>query len=289
MGEPMKAPFVRRALENVERGVVAVSRSFADPDYTSPRLQGTEEVHPFFGELGGGNKNGDKEELVTALLFVDEHDFQIAHGAKAYEKFVEDHKGSDREALDKLTARAKRMLDLLYSVFKGDMEFLRGSRLKKIRGEIYPFLAKVFTETCRKSGMARATRDFLRDLYNEVAAYKAAVKAPGSDLSGYRPVVPMIAPSERRSKDTTYGIRDMMARNFFERYPQFAPGGRRGFTEDQRVLILHAAGGVCEECSEPISLEEMEAHHVVPYSQGGKTEVENGQALCQGCHKDTHA
>jgi hypothetical protein len=42
---------------------------------------------------------------------------------------------------------------------------------------------------------------------------------------------------------------------------------------------------VCQVCS---SLDNLQAHHVVPITDGGSDTPENGEALCQGCHADKH-
>lgn len=45
--------------------------------------------------------------------------------------------------------------------------------------------------------------------------------------------------------------------------------------------------GKCEICG---STEKLEAHHIIPweYSISGRTDVKNGQCLCESCHKMIH-
>ena len=44
------------------------------------------------------------------------------------------------------------------------------------------------------------------------------------------------------------------------------------------------SGGKCQSCGAEISLENFHADHIIPFSEGGITEIKNGQALCQKCN-----
>jgi hypothetical protein len=58
---------------------------------------------------------------------------------------------------------------------------------------------------------------------------------------------------------------------------------RRSFTITQRMAIYKAANGRCESCE--IELGDIwHADHVIPFSLGGETQIENGQALCPTCN-----
>ena len=61
----------------------------------------------------------------------------------------------------------------------------------------------------------------------------------------------------------------------------------RLFSDLQRRSIFLAADGRCQTCGELLD-EVWDAHHIVPHSQGGVTEVWNGMALCKPCHIDIH-
>jgi len=57
----------------------------------------------------------------------------------------------------------------------------------------------------------------------------------------------------------------------------------RRFSLRQRRALYRAAGGQCEQCGENLG-DSWHADHVVPYSKGGATIIENGQALCPECN-----
>lgn len=64
----------------------------------------------------------------------------------------------------------------------------------------------------------------------------------------------------------------------------------RAFTPTQKELKLAEQGGKCTWCSEPIVHgQKRDAHHIIPYRDGGKTTLDNLAVLHEECHKDLHA
>ena len=61
----------------------------------------------------------------------------------------------------------------------------------------------------------------------------------------------------------------------------------RAFTESQKRQVYEAQNGICPHCvaehraKTHYELEEMEADHVTPWCEGGKTEISNCQMLCK--------
>lgn len=60
---------------------------------------------------------------------------------------------------------------------------------------------------------------------------------------------------------------------------------QRFFNHNQRLQIFECCGGKCAKCGIELSKSNFHADHVVPHSQGGKTIVGNGQALCTACNR----
>ena len=58
----------------------------------------------------------------------------------------------------------------------------------------------------------------------------------------------------------------------------------RAFSTLQRVEIFNRSGGNCQRCGCDITLSNFHADHIIPWSQSGKTQVSNGQALCPPCN-----
>lgn len=79
---------------------------------------------------------------------------------------------------------------------------------------------------------------------------------------------------------------DLLRRFMLERMPFLTiKDGNRNFSPDQRVVIYRLSGGVCQECGKKISETEFEADHKIAWSNGGRTQISNGQALCIECNK----
>lgn len=55
----------------------------------------------------------------------------------------------------------------------------------------------------------------------------------------------------------------------------------RAFTENQKREAFERQKGKCTICNEIFEIEQMEADHITPWSEGGKTESSNCQLLCK--------
>ncbi len=59
----------------------------------------------------------------------------------------------------------------------------------------------------------------------------------------------------------------------------------RAFSDNMKREAYERQGGICPICKEHFEIEEMEADHITPWSQGGKTIAENCQMLCRDCNR----
>lgn len=55
----------------------------------------------------------------------------------------------------------------------------------------------------------------------------------------------------------------------------------RSFTDNQKREAYERQNGICIKCGEHFELNEMEADHITPWHEGGKTTAENCQMLCK--------
>lgn len=59
----------------------------------------------------------------------------------------------------------------------------------------------------------------------------------------------------------------------------------RAFTPTQKRKMYEEQKGVCPYCKKHFELSKMEADHITPWHEGGKTELSNGQMLCKDCNR----
>lgn len=55
----------------------------------------------------------------------------------------------------------------------------------------------------------------------------------------------------------------------------------RSFTDNQKREAYEKQNGICPKCMKHFEIEEMEADHITPWHEGGKTTAENCQMLCK--------
>ena len=58
----------------------------------------------------------------------------------------------------------------------------------------------------------------------------------------------------------------------------------RAFDENEKLTMYHRQGGKCAICGLPFDIKEMHGDHVIPWSKGGRTTLDNGQMLCAKCN-----
>ena len=59
----------------------------------------------------------------------------------------------------------------------------------------------------------------------------------------------------------------------------------RAFSDATKQKVYEKQKGVCIKCKEKFEIEEMEADHIKPWHEGGKTVEENCQMLCKECNR----
>lgn len=59
----------------------------------------------------------------------------------------------------------------------------------------------------------------------------------------------------------------------------------RAFTDAQKLAAYENQLGICPHCHEHFDLSQMEADHITPWHEGGRTVAENCQMLCRDCNR----
>ena len=55
----------------------------------------------------------------------------------------------------------------------------------------------------------------------------------------------------------------------------------RAFTDKQKREAYERQKGICKKCKKKFEIDEMEADHIKPWHEGGKTIAKNCQMLCK--------
>ena len=63
----------------------------------------------------------------------------------------------------------------------------------------------------------------------------------------------------------------------------------RAFTDGMKRKVYEKQSGICVICSEQFTIDKMEADHITPWSEGGKTNEANCQMLCKTCNREKSA
>ena len=59
----------------------------------------------------------------------------------------------------------------------------------------------------------------------------------------------------------------------------------RAFSDSMRQKAFELQNGICRSCAEKFEISEMDADHIKPWSEGGKTVEDNCQMLCKECNR----
>lgn len=59
----------------------------------------------------------------------------------------------------------------------------------------------------------------------------------------------------------------------------------RSFTDNQKREAYEKQNGICPKCKQHFEINEMEADHITPWHDGGKTISDNCQMLCRECNR----
>lgn len=59
----------------------------------------------------------------------------------------------------------------------------------------------------------------------------------------------------------------------------------RTFDDKTKGIVYERQHGICKKCGKHFEITQMEADHITPWSQGGKTVIENCQMLCKDCNR----
>ena len=63
----------------------------------------------------------------------------------------------------------------------------------------------------------------------------------------------------------------------------------RAFSDEMKQKVYEKQSGICLKCRRDFTIDGMEADHIEPWSEGGKTDEQNCQMLCKRCNREKSA
>ena len=63
----------------------------------------------------------------------------------------------------------------------------------------------------------------------------------------------------------------------------------RTFSDSMKQKVYEKQSGICVRCDDEFTIKKMEADHITPWSEGGKTSEDNCQMLCKRCNREKSA
>lgn len=63
----------------------------------------------------------------------------------------------------------------------------------------------------------------------------------------------------------------------------------RNIPRDVMLKVVRRDGQICQECNEPARDDEVEFDHIIPFSKGGRSTVENLRVIHKGCNRKKSA
>ena len=199
------------------------------------------------------------------------------HEYDRLETFLKDSQGFSETRAKRTVVHSKRIMNLLRKIIREAtsqdakfMEKVRSPRLMKWTFACVAMLEKDYSLTGREHLLAKGLRSYHcareKEESPEWVAYLSTGRTGRIDTEDVRVCLEhlktnMIQAATLEPKDT-----------------------QRLFSSEQRKKIFENSSGFCGLCSIELSETNFHADHVVPYSQGGQTTLENGQALCAACN-----
>lgn len=196
----------------------------------------------------------------------------------------------------------------LNAIYVAQLDFdATGTKARKIR-RVLEYLAQVFTEKtpelerysvislyalvshCLETYAMQGRQDSLRNWFIQFEGSRATQENLPVDKADPE----LLAYKERTShstdaQDSIQWRHEFLLRKFFEAVPDIEQkDNQRLFSHEQRLAIFRRDGGICQvrlKCqSVKCEWDAWQADHKTPWSQGGKTTVENGQVACPVCN-----
>ncbi len=247
--------------------------------------------HPFFKIIERSNDRMEHLSLLVRFLLIEKDRGPTNLSYTVFSDFFnryEDVLLPDFESL-KWVKNCKRMLDLMYQIFKDDILVQASNTVKEFSQEYFIisiYLLLRHLKTKNYTFGKRNYEDFRSFIYNFYQRWRNA-DPDDKDIFIFRD-------NRQQDKDSISNRDQIIKEIFFSEYPEMKhTDPQRIFTEAQRIAIYRRDRGFCQECLSKgkteeeafVSWNDYEADHMHPYHKGGETKIKNGQLLCKECNR----
>lgn len=235
--------------------------------------------HPFFGRCGFKNSRFNFDLVAAQMTAIELNGgpchIRNSNLTRMYEA------QADFDSSSAKARKIRRVLDFLGEAFpEKTPELERYSVIS-----LYALVSHCLERYVMKDRQAN-----LREWFLEFETIRRADDRIAEDLRDQE----FLAYKERTShstdaQDSIQWRHDFLLRKFFEEVPDIEQkDDRRIFTHEQRLAIFRRDRGCCMlklRCDgAKCDWDAWEADHITPWTNGGKTVVENGQVACPACN-----
>ena len=235
--------------------------------------------HPLFASVGFANSRYN-HDLVAAQFVC----LELAGGPaniknRDLNKMYEENSAFD--AAQKEAKAVRRVLDLLSEVFSEKTPEL--SRYNVIA--LYCVCAELLAAYVRSEFVPILNDWFLEFESRRHQQDTLSEDEAESEWVSYKEKISHSTDSE----DSIRSRMDFLLRDLLMHYSELSlKDSQRDFTHQQRLAVFRRDSGICQVgllCGgEKVRWDDWHCDHRVPWSQGGKTTVENGQVSCTQCN-----
>lgn len=239
--------------------------------------------HPFFSLLDSGNKRQQYEDFVGKFFHLLKHNTISAPTKDKVDlDWLKNKKINYKE--DDTCKSMKKILDFIFD-FAKESDFIGDNKFKFSSYFALSFCL-VIDELLSNTNIKKYTKnlsDCIENLLADIEIARSNMekgKIPPNEM-----LVKYIS-NARRDSISAIKSRCESIKFFVERdLPDLKiKDTSRYFSTAQRYKIYKNDSGRCKKCGVKCSPDGFHADHIIPYSKGGPTIIENGQVLCPKCN-----
>lgn len=178
------------------------------------------------------------------------------------------------------------------SIIKSNFNFLNKSleikaKIISRRGDFIPIylLSSHLKKNYVTIGIKEDFVSFIIEFLSKVESMKVQDKLIKSEDIPYRDFKSLRSTGALSSRSFRERFKIILGK-FLEKYPDIQLKDKnKSFDIGQKMAIYYSDKGICQICEKEVPFDEAEIDHVIPWSKGGTTTVDNAQLVCKTCNR----